>query len=185
MPEICNPVAVGLYALIRAYHAEKGNTPLNIQTRYVYRRQDTGEILTPENRKKTGNNVRMSRIPYGLRELYRRSGGGTNNYQLHEALAQLTAQGYLTHDGAGGYTASDKHPERLYNEDEFLSFATETGIAVSIADNGRIILDGTNEGAKWQLQHMLNYSHKLGIPDKLRCTIIDRIKSRGVFYDWE
>ena len=187
MPEIDNPVAVGLYALFRAYHAEKGNTPLNLQTRYVYRRSDTGEMISAEERKRLGN-IRAERISYGLKELYRRSGGGSadwTGYQLHEALAQLTVQGYLTHDGAGGYTASDKRPERLYNADEFISFAKGAGIVVSIADNGRIRLDGTNEGAKGQLQHMLDYSRKLGIPDKLRVTIIDRIEGRGVFYDWE
>ena len=185
LPEIDNPVAVGLYSLFRAYHAEKGNTPLNMQTRYVYRRSDTGEIISAEERKRLGN-IRADGIAYGLKELYRRSGGGSadwTGYQLHNALEQLTAQGYLTHDGAGGYMASDKRPERLFNADEFLSFARGAGISVSITEDYGIRLDGTNEGAKNTLSHMLDYSRKLGIP--LRVTLIDRIKGRKVFYDWE
>ncbi len=184
LPEIDNPVAVGLYALFRAYHAEKGYTPLNIQTQYIYRREDTGQIISAEERKQLGN-IRADRIAYGLRELYRKSGGGTSEYQLHKALEQLTAQGYLTHDGAGRYTVSNKSADRLFNADEFLLFATEAGISVSIVGYGRISLDGTNETAKGQLQHMLDYSRKLGIPSTLRITIIDRIKGRKVFYDWE
>ncbi len=185
LPEIDNPVAVGLYALFRAYHVEKGYTPLNIQTRYVYRRSDTGEMISTEERKRLCN-IRADRIAYGLKELYRRSGGGSadwTGYQLHNALEQLTAQGYLTHDGAGGYMASDKRPERLFNADEFLSFAQGAGISVSITEDYGIRLDGTNEGAKNTLSHMLDYSRKLGIP--LRVTLIDRIKGRKVFYDWE
>lgn len=185
LPEIDNPVAVGLYALFRAYHAEKGNIPLNLQTRYVYRRCDTGEIISAEERKRLGN-IRAERISYGLRELYRRSGGGGadwTGYQLHEALEQLTAQGYLTHDGAGGYVVSDKRPERLYNADEFLSFAQGAGIAVSIVGYGRIKLDGTNEGAKSTLQHMLDCSNKS--MKKLEYCIVRRLKGWGVFYDWE
>ena len=196
LPEIDNPVAVGLYALLRAYHAEKGNTPLNIQTRYIYRRQDTGEIISQEERKRLGNvrtdperaGYRTERIAYGLQELYRRSGGGGadwTGYQLHKALDQLTAEGYLNHDGAGGYTASYKRPERLYNADEFLSFATGAGIAVSIAGDYHVRLDGTNQTAKNSLQHMLDYSRSLGIPDTLRVTLIDRLEGRKVFYDWD
>lgn len=185
LPEIDNPIAIGLYALFRAYHAEKGNIPLNLKTRYIYRLEDTGAIISAEERKKLGGNVRTERISYGLQELYRRSGGGKSEYQLHKALEQLTAEGYLTHDGAGGYTASDKQPERLYNADEFLSFATEAGILVSIGDNWSISLEGDNDSAKSKLQHMLNYSRKLGIPDTLRVTIINRIEGRPVFYDWE
>ena len=182
LPEIDNPVAVGLYALFRAYQEEKGNIPLNLQTRYVYRREDTGEMISAEERKQLCN-VRTERIAYGLRELYRRSGGGTSSYQLHEALDQLTAQGYLTHDGAGGYTVSDKRPERLYNADEFLSFATEAGIAVNIEDYGRISLEGTNEAAKSTLQNMLDYSHQSA--RNLEYCIVRRLKGWGVFYDWE
>ena len=185
LPEIDNPVAVGLYSLFRAYHAEKGNTPLNMQTRYVYRRSDTGEIISAEERKRLGN-IRADGIAYGLKELYRRSGGGSadwTGYQLRNALEQLTAEGYLTHDGAGGYMASDKRPERLYNADEFLSFAQGAGIAVSIVGYGRISLDGTNDSAKSTLQHMLDYSDKIG--GKLEYYIIRRLKGWGVFYDWE
>ncbi|MBQ3455486.1 MAG: hypothetical protein IJG36_03530, partial [Synergistaceae bacterium] len=168
-----------------AYHAEKGNTPLNMQTRYVYRRSDTGEIISAEERKRLGN-IRADGIAYGLKELYRRSGGGSadwTGYQLRNALEQLTAEGYLTHDGAGGYMASDKRPERLYNADEFLSFAQGAGIAVSIVGYGRISLDGTNDSAKSTLQHMLDYSDKIG--GKLEYYIIRRLKGWGVFYDWE
>lgn len=192
LPEIDNPIAIGLYALFRAYHAEKGNIPLNLKTRYIYRLEDTGEIISAEERKKLGGNVRTERISYGLQELYRRSGGGVadwTGYQLHKALEQLTTEGYLTHDGAGGYTASDKQPERLYNADEFLAFAQREGIAVTIGGEGgqewQIILEGDNDSAKSRLQHMLNYSRKLGIPDTLRVTIINRLKGRPVFYDWE
>ena len=185
LPEIDNPVAVGLYALFRAYHVEKGYTPLNIKARYVYRRSDTGEMISTEERKRLGN-IRADRIAYGLKELYRRSGGGSadwTGYQLRNALEQLTAEGYLTHDGAGGYMASDKRPERLYNADEFLSFAQGAGIAVSIVGYGRISLDGTNDSAKSTLQHMLDYSDKIG--GKLEYYIIRRLKGWGVFYDWE
>lgn len=187
LPEIDNPIAIGLYALFRAYQTEKGNSPLNLQTRYVYRREDTGEIISAEERKRLGN-IRADRIAYGLKELYRRSGGGGadwTGYQLHEALEQLTAQGYLTHDGAGGYTASGKRPERLYNADEFLSFATRAGISVTIADKTHIRLEGDNITAQQTLQRMLDYSGSITIPNKLKATLIDRIEGRGVFYDWE
>lgn len=188
LPEIHNPVSVGLYALFRAYHALMGNTPLNMQTRYVYRRHDTGQIITAEERKKLQGRIRTDRIAYGLQELYRRCcGGGADwtGYQLMLALSQLTDEGYLKHDGAGGYMTSDKRPERLYNADEFLSFANQSGLAVRIIDMGRIILEGTNETAKKQLRNMLDYSATLGIPDTLRVTLNDRIRGEKVFYDWE
>ena len=185
LPEIHNPVAVSLYALFRAYHAENGNYLLNLQTRYVYVRKDTGAIISAEQRKQIYGNIRTERIPYGLRELYRRSGGGNSEYQLMQALEQLTAQGYLLHDGADCYTPSGKQPERLFNADEFLAFAEQAGIFVSIGDNWRIKLDGDNETAKNTLQRMLDYSATLGVPDTLRVTIIYRLQGHKVFYDWD
>ena len=185
LPEIHNPVAVSLYALFRAYHAEKGNYLLNLQTRYIYLRKDTGAIISAEQRKKLGGNVRTEKISYGLKELTRHSGGGMLEYQLMQALDQLTAQGYLSHDGADCYTVSGKRPERLFNADEFLSFAHEAGISVSIGDKWRIKLDGDNETAKSHLRRMLDYSATLGVPDTLRVTIISRLEGRKVFYDWE
>ena len=179
LPEIDNPVAVGLYALFRAYHAEKGNFPLNIQTRYIYRREDTGKIISAEERKQLRGNIRTSKISYGLRELYRRSGGGSSDYQLMKALEQLTAQGYLFLEGTDSYTVSTKQPERLFNADEFISFANGAGISLAIYGYGRIRLNGNNETAKSRLQRMLDYS------DTLRVTLIYRLKGEPVFYDWE
>lgn len=182
LPEITNPVAVGLYALFRAYHEEMGYSPLSLTTSYVYLRDDTGEIISAEERNKLGRDVHTTNILYGLRELYRRSGGGSSDYQLAQALEQLTDAGYLIYDGAG-YKASEKQPERLYNADEFLSFSKASGIAVSFSPTGSLTLEGDNEGAKQRLKYMLNYSRSLGIPDTLRCTIIDRLEGRQVFYD--
>ena len=182
LPEITNPVAVGLYALFKAYHAERGNFPLSLNTSYVYLREDTGEFISAEERKKLGRDVHTTKIPYGLRELYRRSGGGSSDYQLTLALEQLVDAGYLVYDSAG-YIVSDKQPERLYNADEFISFANASGITVSFSFTGSLTLEGENEGAKQRLQHMLEYSRSLGIPDELKCTVIDRLKGRPVFYD--
>lgn len=82
LPEITNPVAVGLYALFRAYHAERGHTPLSLNTSYVYLREDTGDFISGEERKKLDRDVHTTKILYGLQELYRRSGGGSSDYQL-------------------------------------------------------------------------------------------------------
>lgn len=185
LPEITNPVAVGLYALFRAYHAERGHSPLSLNTSYVYLREDTGEFISAEECKKLGREVHTTKILYGLQELYRRSGGGgadRTGYQLTLALEQLTEAGYLVCNSVG-YMASEKQPERLYNADEFLSFSNASGITVSFSSTGSLTLEGDNEGAKQRLQHMLNYSRSLGIPDKLKCTVIDRLKGRPVFYD--
>ena len=182
LPEITNPVAVGLYALFRAYHTERGYTPLSLNTSYVYLREDTGEFISAEERKKLGREVHTIKILYGLRELYHRSGGGSSDYQLTLALEELTEAGYLVYNGAG-YVASKKQPERLYNADEFLSFSNASEITISFSPTGSLTLKGDNEGAKQRLQHMLNYSRSLGVPDKLKCTIIDRLKGRPVFYD--
>lgn len=182
LPEITNHVAVGLYALFRAYHAERRHSPLCLNTSYVYLREDTGEFISAEERKKLGRDVHTTKILYGLQELYRRSGGGSSDYQLTLALEQLTDAGYLVCDSAG-YIASEKQPERLYNADEFLSFSRASGITVSFSPTGSLTLEGDDEGAKQRLQHMLDYSRSLGIPDTLRCTVIDRLKGRPVFYD--
>ena len=78
---------------------------------------------------------------------------------------------------------SEKRPERLYNADEFLAAARASGITLKLSSVGSITLDGSNAVVKGRLQHMLDYSRSLGIPDKLRCAVIDRLKGRSVFYD--
>ena len=185
LPEITNPVAVGLYALFRAYHAEIGYFSLSLDTSYVYLREDTGEFINAEEFRNLGRDVHTRKISYGLRELYRRSGGGGADWtgcQLILALEQLIEAGYLVYNGMG-YMASEKQPERLYNADEFLSLSKDAGIVVSFSSTGSLILKGENEEVKQRLQYMLEYSRSLGVPDTLRCTVIARLKGCPVFYD--